>query len=955
MAFGFAHGAVQWLAADAATTVYTVSGLSFQPKAIRFYWQGLGSSTDTESTATALRRGVGFATSTSDRRCVGCGENDAATSMACYASYRTDAIAVTNSHSTGGVDGRLDLASITSDGFTLEVDDQVPVNITVFWEAWGGSDITVAVTGEISEPGATGNVDYTVTGFTSGNNGDQVVMFAGVNSAGAAPFGVEQDDGLCIGYATAGTSGENILLTANQDEASANAETDSYALDGECLAAITQGGGNPSARAQLTQFGTDNFRLNWIARTATARKTIFLAIKGGMWRAGSLTIDATTLNATATVSSLPFTPAGVMLISAENAEDSAGTSAAGDAMQLGTGSSTSSRRMMSCSSTDAAADSDVKLRIEYDQILGGSVVGTSAYDLNAMNSDGFQLIVDDNNAGESSSTWIGYLTFGTSSAVTISTGLGSVPITGRANTIDWTTATGLGSTRIAGLAVTLDVVLPVGLGSVPVTGLSPTIDSTVAMGVGSTPITGRAPTIDWTTTTGVGSASITGLAPLADVAVPIPTGLGSVLLTGLAPTIDSTVTTGLGSASITGQSPTIDWSVAAPSGSVPITGRASTIDWTTTTAAGAALITGHAPTVTAAAGTTIDVPVGASTVTGYATDVFPRMPDAGSVLCAGQAPTVFSTLPVHPGVGALAVTGLSPTLDYAVGAGTGSVQVSGLASSLTFGLTTPAGAVTVSGQTPTAALSVGMSAGVLTVSGLANTLATTTATGVGSLPVTGHAVTPAYDIVSAAGSLLITGRTAAVQFEVFISPAAGTLRIAGHIAEVVGEGAIAVPAGTVSVTGQSPAILASVAVPSGSITAIGYSGAVGYGVVPGAGSVASTGYPPALSIGLVTLPGVSALQVTGYSTTWGYGVGGPVGTVAVSSTAPTFAWATATPVAAVVCAGFAPFADAAKPARDTLFFALDLDRTHTFSLDHNPTLAFGLDLDTTHVFRLERE
>lgn len=37
----FAHGGIQWLAADAATTVYTVSGLSFQPKALAFAWQGL--------------------------------------------------------------------------------------------------------------------------------------------------------------------------------------------------------------------------------------------------------------------------------------------------------------------------------------------------------------------------------------------------------------------------------------------------------------------------------------------------------------------------------------------------------------------------------------------------------------------------------------------------------------------------------------------------------------------------------------------------------------------------------------------------------------------------------------------------------------------------------------------------------------------------------------------------
>src|SRR5688572_10497985 len=136
MALEFEHGAVQWLSADAATTTYTVSGLSFQPKALRFYWMGLGSAIDANNETTHSRRGVGFATSTSDRCCVATQDQDAAGSMTCTSGYFTDCVAVTVT-STPSADGKLDINSITSDGFTLIVDDAAPVDITIFWEAWG--------------------------------------------------------------------------------------------------------------------------------------------------------------------------------------------------------------------------------------------------------------------------------------------------------------------------------------------------------------------------------------------------------------------------------------------------------------------------------------------------------------------------------------------------------------------------------------------------------------------------------------------------------------------------------------------------------------------------------------------------------------------------------------------------------------------------------------------------
>jgi hypothetical protein len=416
MALSYSHGAIQWLAADAATTVYTVSGLSFQPKALKLFWQGLASATDTTSETANIRRGVGFGTSTSDRRCVAVLSADAGTAaVTATAAYDSAIVAVIGDAVD---DGLLDLNSITSDGFTLIVDDQIAADITVFWEAWGGSDITVATTVRIEEPGATGNQDYTVTGFSSTDSDDQVVMIAGVRAVNLNSPDA-QDSSLSIGFATGGSDSENVVVLGGSDDGSATMDTGGYCKTGEVLAGFANGvGGVIQSRAKMTQFNTDGFRLNWLAVGTTGREQICLAIKGGSWRAGSYTIDASALNATATVSGLSFAPVGLSLISRGASENAAGVASVNDRISMGCGSSTSSRRCMGNIDEDSTANAEIDLAIEYDQVLvrpttsGGGVA--TAFDINAMNSDGFQIIVDV--ALSPVTEWNGYLTFGDAGA-----------------------------------------------------------------------------------------------------------------------------------------------------------------------------------------------------------------------------------------------------------------------------------------------------------------------------------------------------------------------------------------------------------------------------------------------------------------------------------------------------------------------------------------------------------
>jgi len=412
MALAFDHGAIQALAADAVSTVYTVSGLSFQPKALRFYWVGLKSTTDAASQAVHSRRGVGFATSTSDRGCVAAQSQDAALAMVCTDFVFSDCVVGTVT-STPAIDGQIDLNSITSDGFTLIVDDQLPVDLTIFWEAWGGSDITHAkLTGTITDKVASGalNINHNLG---SGNT-PSVIMFAGTNYA-ASGVPERQDGCLMVGFATGTTDAENIVVLGNNDDGSAAADCDGYGRAGDCLAYITTAGGNPRQRAKVTNFAPNGtqFELTYTVSAVANSLCIGMAIRGGNWKADSYTINGNTGSATATVSGLAFTPIGMSLIGRMAAQDAAGTATAQDRIGLGSGSSTTSRRSMGVLDEDGTAACEIDTIIEYDQVLAfPSVTGTqqAAYDISQMNADGFQIIVD--TAGGVASEWQGYLTFG---------------------------------------------------------------------------------------------------------------------------------------------------------------------------------------------------------------------------------------------------------------------------------------------------------------------------------------------------------------------------------------------------------------------------------------------------------------------------------------------------------------------------------------------------------------
>jgi len=433
----FAHGAVQWLTTQALNTVIPVTGSTFasgsatgqefEPKAIRFYWTGIQSNRPTAlitNNTVSERRGVGFAASAASRASVGSTSTQNSGNANCGSIFSNTACVVTVTDA-GVLDGLLDINTFNSGGFTLIVDDVAPQNITVFWEAWGGDEITNVTVGSIAEPAATGLQSYTATGFVANPiNGDQCVMFAGVQSVSAAGTGEGQDSGLHVGFSTGTATGSNITLCGNSDDGSATMDTDGYNYTGECLSMITIAGGNPNARAVLSAYGTNTFTLDWRARNNLNRRSIYMAIKGGEWSAGSTTIAGNTLNSTTTVGDFPFNVRGVSLLGSLKTISTIATSTGNDRITFGSGISPTFRNSASSLDFDNIPTSAVQLAVNYAQVLvyptTASTAVFAAYDINNLKANSFQLITD--TAGGVANEWIGYLAFGDRKPRTVSIG-----------------------------------------------------------------------------------------------------------------------------------------------------------------------------------------------------------------------------------------------------------------------------------------------------------------------------------------------------------------------------------------------------------------------------------------------------------------------------------------------------------------------------------------------------
>lgn len=393
MALNYACGITSLLAADTVGTTRAVSGLGFQPKALRFSCNGHYSATDSTDApgSGAQNCSLAIAASASSRYCVGWSDAAGATTSATGRVTRDDCICCLVG-SGGASNGRMDISSIDADGFTLICDQVAGQDGSIFWEAWGGSDITDVTCSTITEPAATGAVSYSATNFTADGK-DQVVMFLG-GAPTALNTGAGNDGIVMIG---AIANGSQFVWAGFMADGVGTTNTACYHYASDCLANYSSAGAI-DAQAQFSAWAAGQFTLNWSARATTGRIYPYLAIKGGTWDILNDGMNATTLNNTHNFTGQVFTPSGVCLLGSYDGYNASATPTANLYLFMGAAASASSRWASFYLNASAQATVVIYQAIEYDAVhvySGGVPSVLSLIDVNSVQDGGITFIIDD--------------------------------------------------------------------------------------------------------------------------------------------------------------------------------------------------------------------------------------------------------------------------------------------------------------------------------------------------------------------------------------------------------------------------------------------------------------------------------------------------------------------------------------------------------------------------------
>lgn len=282
-----------------ATNTVSVSGLGFLPKAVLFF--GIGSSVVSIGSGTYFRT-FGCAVSPSSRWATTCfGTNDSSLYVA-RRNNRDDACIVLVDDSPAIV-GLMDLQSMDIGGFTLICDQTItPSNVNYGYIALGG-DIQVAA-GSITEPAAPGTQDIDI------NFKPDCLFFAGAPAGGNT--NINAGDRTNFGYVGTDLT-QAVCAWGIENGLSSSQNALSYCHVGDAIATSNGNRDGLETRAQVTDWLSDGFRLNWSAVLGALNFYYYLAIAGVVAEVGSFTTNPT-LDADTTVSGLSARPQVVMTL-----------------------------------------------------------------------------------------------------------------------------------------------------------------------------------------------------------------------------------------------------------------------------------------------------------------------------------------------------------------------------------------------------------------------------------------------------------------------------------------------------------------------------------------------------------------------------------------------------------------------------------------------------------------
>ncbi len=384
--------AVRTVLIDVGTvgTTYTITGLSFQPKAIKCFWAGHSSASDAISATLDSKQGVGFATGAADRRCAFTNQVDASDSTQCD-SYVHNAAVIGILDGAGALAGLADVQSFDSGGVTFVIDQQFGAALRVTVLLLGGSDITNASTVEFQLPASTGNFDVTSLAF----QGD-FAFFAHAFTLTAPPAGRLHAS---LGIGAAKSSSEQAVLVMSSLDNQTASDTARYCLDAlECIAGISASAA--LVRCSFVSWLSNGFRVN-VLEVGSQIQVIGLVLKGGSYAIKSFVTQTDTVTPIA-VTGAGFTPVGGFVASHLTSESTQDTIQAQAAMSMGAFESASARAaQLSTSKDNLPAGIDSVVAIEYDAVYiredtgsaGANLVGLM--DVQSMDADGVTFIMDD--------------------------------------------------------------------------------------------------------------------------------------------------------------------------------------------------------------------------------------------------------------------------------------------------------------------------------------------------------------------------------------------------------------------------------------------------------------------------------------------------------------------------------------------------------------------------------
>lgn len=408
------------------TANIVVSDIGFQPVAILFWWSGRTGTVDAAGRESHFQ-GQGAATATTQRWALTSNDIDAAAAQDSSIA-KTATGCLLSVDAAGAIDGKADLASFDSGGFTLSVSDAFPRDQRVHYLALGGTDITNAKAGEFN--GTTGTAPYNEAITDPGFQPD-IVLFASGVSVGTLGQ-TSASTGSAIGFGVAKSSSSRGVIGLDSDEGSTTMDTDGYGFTGECIVSpSTAANGVISARCDFVSFDTNGFTLNRL-ELGTTWARFYLALKGISSFVGN-DVTSVTLNATIATSGFGFAPKAVLVFSAVRPTNTQDLGTAPWKHSIGAATSTTERGAQGTISRDGVADAVVGSAIEHDEVYVSLTDATppaidGLMDISSFDSDGVTYIMDD---GDGAARRFFYVAFGDApTPPSIAPGLRTLAMTG---------------------------------------------------------------------------------------------------------------------------------------------------------------------------------------------------------------------------------------------------------------------------------------------------------------------------------------------------------------------------------------------------------------------------------------------------------------------------------------------------------------------------------------------